>query len=227
LSVDFSDPERRTLLAGSHEGKELLRSTDGGATWVDVAPPLGEGVFASQPLVVSSQVFLLGASDGPGADDAAILRSTDGGSTWTTVYDAGVAGPPLFASDRSIYYLLQDGGMVRSTDEGATWSKVTRSHSLSSYTVVELEGGRLASLTERYAVISTDQGRSWRAVGPPLPAPTSWGVAYSAPRDALYVYGWDCESTVPAGAVQRLDLTPAGLPADLPVDLPADLPAAP
>src|SRR5205823_1076331 len=40
VSVDLSDPARRTLLSGTHERTMAYRSVDGGATWTDVANSL-------------------------------------------------------------------------------------------------------------------------------------------------------------------------------------------
>lgn len=207
LSVDFTDPERRTMLAGSHEKQELFKSWDGGSTWVDVAPrPLPGGVFASQPLVLGPNTYLLGTSNGPETDAASIFRTLDGGATWEPVFAGGVAGPPLVASNGTIYWALQDGGMVRSDDGGVTWPRTTAPGTLKSYTVVELADGRLASLSRSYAVVSSNGGRSWQGIGPRLPTTNAFGLAYSDARNALYIYSWDCTDRVPAGAVQRLDL---------------------
>jgi photosystem II stability/assembly factor-like uncharacterized protein len=210
FSVDLTDPDRRTMLAGSHEGAELHRSTDAGATWENVAPPLPPNVFATQPLVLDRQTFLLGTADGPGASGAGIFRSTDGGGSWTQVTLGGVAGLPLRAKDQSIYWPLQGGGLARSTDAGVTWSDVTPSGTLSSFDVVELADGRLVSLTQSYAVASSDHGVTWKSLGPTLPTADPYGVAYSEERNAIYVWTWDCGNAVIPGAVQRLDLAPPG-----------------
>src|ERR1043166_9062735 len=44
LSVDFSDPKRRTLLAGGHEqSRTVWKSGDGGQTWTNIGSTLPEG----------------------------------------------------------------------------------------------------------------------------------------------------------------------------------------
>ncbi|HEX4474266.1 MAG TPA: hypothetical protein VH142_04260, partial [Polyangiaceae bacterium] len=44
ISVDFTDPARKTMLAGGHEQTQTLyRSTDGGATWDNVGTNLPSG----------------------------------------------------------------------------------------------------------------------------------------------------------------------------------------
>jgi hypothetical protein len=62
ISVDFTDPMRQTLLAGTHEQSgHLFRSTDGGNTWTDIGPNLPTGTgFSSQALVIDAQTHLLG-----------------------------------------------------------------------------------------------------------------------------------------------------------------------
>jgi photosystem II stability/assembly factor-like uncharacterized protein len=56
VSVDLTDPDRSTLLAGAHEQSVLLRSGDGGNTWTDITGglPNGRG-FSSSPLVIDAQ----------------------------------------------------------------------------------------------------------------------------------------------------------------------------
>lgn len=211
LSVDFSDPLRRTLLAGVHERAELWRSTDGGSSWQPIAPQVPEGTFTSWPLVIDSQTYLLGTRPG---SQAKIMRTTDGGASWTAVYAGGVAGPPLVSNDGStIFWALDAGaGMVRSIDRGATWTKVTPAGELSSYNIVQAANGDLLSVGKSYAVISSDKGVSWRPLGPALPMADGYGVAYSQGQDAAFVWYWTCEgaNAVPDDAIQRLSLTPAG-----------------
>ena len=44
VSVDLTDPERRTLLSGTHEQSVVYRSGDGGSSWQDVSGTLPAGV---------------------------------------------------------------------------------------------------------------------------------------------------------------------------------------
>ena len=207
LSVDLSDPNRRTLLAGGHERSELFRSTDGGATWTNLASQLPAGIgFASQPLVLDAQTYLLGTL---GAEGAGVFRSTDGGSTWSQVSTNPVVGPPLRAQDQSIYWLIEGGrGLIRSTDNGATWTVVFGGSVLASHNLVELPDGRLAAVGRTHLVVSDDHGATWTGFGPAFPTNGAYGLTYSQQRNAIYTWQWDCGDKVPAGSVQRLDLTP-------------------
>jgi hypothetical protein len=207
ISVDLLDPERQTLLAGSHERADLYRSTNGGATWTNLGPNLPPAIgYAGQPLVLDAQVHLVGTT---GSEAAGIFRSIDGGTSWQRVMTVGAAGTPLAASDGSIYWPVAGGGLIRSTDGGVTW--VVRSASgLSSHNVVELADGRIASLSDDHLIVSADQGLRWQVLGPPLPISDAYGLTYSALRNALFIWRWDCGEVVPSASVHRLDLTPTG-----------------
>jgi photosystem II stability/assembly factor-like uncharacterized protein len=208
ISVDVTDPDRQTLLAGAHERADLYRSTDGGDTWTNIGPGLPAGVgFANQPLVIDAQTFLLGTNNG---DASGIFRSTDGGTSWIRVSDGGVFGAPVVSADGSISWTLdRRAGLVRSTDGGATWTVVS-SEGLASYQLVELPDGRLASVNATNVIVSEDRGATWQPVGSPFPTAGAYGLTYSAPRNAFYINQWDCGDVVPPGSVQRLDLPPAG-----------------
>jgi len=209
LSVDLSDPRRSTLLAGSHESTSLYHSTDGGASWTDLGSHLPNGIgFASQPLVISSSVYLLGTYSWEPNPKSGLFRTTDGGASWQQVETGAVGGPPLVASDGSIYWPLQYGaGLVRSTDSGATWKLVTGGGALASSNVVELPGGLLASVGRTRLIVSDDRGTTWRAFGPPLPTSGAAGLTYSGTRKSIYIWQGDCGDKVPAGSIQRLDVS--------------------
>ena len=209
LSVDLSDPERATMLAGTHERAELFRSTDGGRNWTNLEDNLPPNIgFTSQPLVIDSQVHLLGTTQG---ESAGIFRTTDGGSTWEQVYDSGVFGLPVVSQlDGSIYWMLErGGGLVRSADGGATWTEATGSGTIAeTWTFSELPDGRLAAIGDSGVIVSADQGATWQSLGPPFPDVDPFGLTFSGAHNAIYVWSWDCGDAVPAGALQRLDLTP-------------------
>src|SRR5436190_12227746 len=64
VSVDFSDPQRRTLLAGGHEqARTVWKSTDGGQNWTNVGASLPEATkHSSNPLLIDVSTYLVNAS---------------------------------------------------------------------------------------------------------------------------------------------------------------------
>jgi len=93
----------------AHDGK-LLRSQDGGLTWVDLgSPPLYDlAVDPNDPdLVVAT------SADGP-------VRSTDGGQTFTPI-TAPVLLALLAWTDQGLYGASVDGEILYSTNGGMNW----------------------------------------------------------------------------------------------------------
>ncbi len=208
VSVDFTDPERQTLLAGAHESRSVFRSTDGGQSWEDISAglPAGSG-FSSAPLVIDASTYVLGTLKG---QKAGIFRTTDGGTTWTRVFDEGVGSAPLVSSvDGTIYFIPDGGGLVASHDQGETWERITSSSRLPASTwpvLIELPDGRLASTRSDGLILSADGGVTWEFTAP-LPYEPA-GLAYAPLRKTFYIWKFDCSFTtdnaIPADAIMQL-----------------------
>ncbi len=204
VSVDFSDPARMTLLAGSHEqAQKLFRSTDGGATWKDIgmALPAGTG-FCTTSTILDSKTFLVGCGGWYGGTPG-IYRTTDGGTQFTKVSDLGVAEQPLRASDGSIYWAgHQQGGLYKSTDQGQHFAQAADPTKSRALAPIELPDGRLVTVGATTLMASADHGMTWTPLGDPLPFMAN-GVTYSAFRNAFFVWQWDCKNTVLPNAIMR------------------------
>lgn len=206
VAVDFTDPERKTLLAGSHEGSGfLLRSTDGGMTWTDIGSKLPMGIGASSlPYLVDSRTYLLGTYNSP---MAGVFRTTDGGETWSPVVMGAMRNGPTLGFDGTLFWSHDSGGAVRSTDRGVTWTELPNNPK-TGLTIVELPDHRLIAAQEKRLQISTDRGVSWKNFGPALPWDT-WGIVYGPRRKAIYAFQLRCGSGNPvlveADQILRLD----------------------
>ena len=203
VSVDFGDPNRRTLLAGGHEQSNTVwRSTDGGQTWTNIGVNLPANTNASiAPLIVSSQTYVVNI---PGADagTAGIYRTTNGGTSWQQVSAPGPPGLPLVASNGVIYWPFGNR-LVKSMNSGATWAQV--GSNLQTVTPIELPNGRLVSLGPGNLMISADGGATWSPIGPALPFAPS-GLIYSPRRQAFFIWRWDCGNVVLPNAIMRLSV---------------------
>jgi photosystem II stability/assembly factor-like uncharacterized protein len=200
VTVDFTDPMRQTLLAGSHETKrKLLLSKNGGQAWMDIGMNLpADSHFSSAPLIIDTRTFLLGAC-GYGMGACGVYRSTDGGTTWMRTTDLATTGEPLVASSGAIYWtLIYDSGLARSTDKGQTWMKIQ--NSFVQVKPVELPGGKLAGVIGDHLQVSTDGGMTWKPIGDKVPwKPQS--LAYSAALKTFFISHWDCNNVVLSDAI--------------------------
>jgi hypothetical protein len=214
VSVDFSDPNRRTLLAGGHEQSQTVyRSTDGGTTWNNVGGGLPANTACSFPQVIDSVTYLVGC-DGEGGGPIGVYRSVDGGTTWKSVTTGGGFDAPLLASDGSIYWSSPAGtGMARSMDQGQTWTDLpVGSVTVGSFHPIELPDGRIATIGPQhgtqYVLVSADHGATWSPATSALPFADAVGVVYSSQRKAFFVWHLTCGSgnvPVPPDAVIRFD----------------------
>jgi hypothetical protein len=204
VSIDFSDPSRKTLLAGGHETAQRVdKSTDGGQTWTNIwgsLPSIIGNSFTQYPIVINSQTYLIDANASWNGGNPGIYRTTDGGTSWTQVSPLGPDVPPLVASDGTIYWSV-GGSLAKSSDKGVTWTEVATG--LQNITPAQLPDGRLVSASGDSLVVSADGGNSWSRFGAPLPyAPAD--VVYSPSDAALYISHWDCGSVVLPNAIMRL-----------------------
>jgi photosystem II stability/assembly factor-like uncharacterized protein len=203
VSVDFTDPDRKTLLAGSHEtARKVWLSVDAGATWKDIGMNLPANTnHSSQPLVMSAQNFFMGVCGYLQGADCGVYASKDGGTTWTRASTLTVAGHPLVTKDKtSIYWtMIWDGGIGKSGDAGATWAKLGTPSKTD--TPFELPDGRILTMNAGGQIVaSADQGKTWKPIGtaPPF-KPESF--TYSVETKTIFVSHSSCNNNVPTDAI--------------------------
>ena len=204
VSVDFSDPRRRTLLAGGHEqSRTVWKSLDGGETWTNIGSTLPQGTkFSSNPLLIDATTYLVNAS-GWGKGTGGVYRTTNAGATWTQASALEANGAPLVASDGSIYWhLMFDRGVIRSTDRGQTWTQVCGSGMLKGSSLIELPGGQLAGIAGKSVKVSADHGATWKPATDPTPVQPA-GVIYAPAQHAFFIWNWDCGNIVLTNAIWR------------------------
>ena len=201
VSVDFTDPERRLLLAGSHErGQTVNRSSDGGKTWEEIGATLPPNSgHSTHPFVIDAATLLVNTF-GPN-EAGGIYRSTDGGLSWQRVSTYGPSSGLLRASSGVLYWTA-GGRLLRSTNVGLTWTAV--GSNLLSLRPLELPDKRIVAAGESTLMISADGGSTWAPLGARLPYNPD-GLVYSPQRKAFYLWRGDCTEQVPRDAVMKLD----------------------
>lgn len=202
VSIDFTDADRKTLLASGHEAPGVLHySKDGGGSWSDIGGGFPDDArVCPWPVVLDASSFLLGCGTyGGGA--GGIYRSTDTGKTWDRVSQHKVASAPLFAADGAQYWIGESsGGIVRSDDQGETFEGPFGANALSELTPVELPDGRIGAIAQRRIVLSSDRGETWRVATSEIPFQPN-GIVYSPQGLRFYAYHWTCAADVPSDAV--------------------------
>jgi len=194
IAVDFSDPERKTILLGGHEqGQEVQYSADSGQTWKNIGTALPEDAgHSSFPYVVDESTFLVGTANNQ------VYRTTDKGAHWAKVVDGGGGGQVLRHSDGSLYWAAREtGGLVRSTDDGETWDVVTGPGIVYGMQPIELPDGRIAMRSAMGMLVTADQGAHWQQVTPPVPNDFWWHTTnYNQVDKAFYTTHFECDTMV-------------------------------
>jgi hypothetical protein len=205
VSVDLTDPARKTLLATDHGGA-LFMSIDGGKTCtpiLDKVKAADAGVSRAQvPYIVDTKTFLVSTGGFGGTEG--IFRSTDGGNAWTKVATQAPSQNLLVGPDGSFFYsLFWNRGLMKSSDKGLTWASTigygTLESGLESTTSAFIGDGRmvhikmLTKMGNQQLLVSSDF-KAFANFLAPFPtdhmdwADQSVGVVYSPPANKLYTY---------------------------------------
>jgi photosystem II stability/assembly factor-like uncharacterized protein len=193
IAVDFSDPQRQTMLAAMHETpNRFYRSSDGGKSWWNLAKPEAdrEGfppmLGICDPVILDAKTYIIGCNPswlGARGYKPAIVITDDAGQTWTKVSEQGPTGHPLVTADGVIYWQA-DRALLKSADRGKTWQSLDAV----AITPVELPGGKLLSAKNTQLYVSADGGSTWTAFAAACPASIRY-IAYSAKTKSVFIIG--------------------------------------
>lgn len=195
VRIDFQDSNNGWGIA-VNDGGYLLRTVDGGTTWLNTTPPgvIGIGYSTNLSVLDVNTAWVLV----PNADffTGKVYRTTDGGLTWTS-FDVPFGGKNIQFLDASTGLALADRGagmgsdsveMFQTSDGGATWLSVfnndpNRPDSSGSLPLGGIKNGMtfLDANTgwvtgtrpvdgEVYLFVTHDGGASWSQQSIPLPA---------------------------------------------------------
>lgn len=142
----------------------VLRTTDGGNTWIDVSSGTGFGSYYDVFADSSGSLFVVGS-------DGVIFRSTNAGDDWTLL-PSGTLNI-LFGiafNGSGIGLAVGDYGIIlRSSDGGDSWSDVTPAQSSPLFTSVDFANSQVAVAAgiNGASFLSTDAGVTWSAIVSP------------------------------------------------------------
>lgn len=203
IGIDFTDPQRKTLVVGLHEqARSVHKSADGGKTWLKIGDGLPEDSnHSTDPIVIDAKTFIVNTAGWAQKKSWGIYRTEDGGATWAKVSDLGCASRALVASDGAIYWAICYGnGIVKSADQGKTWQKLAGP---AKFGPIQLGPGKIAALGGQQIYVSADAGQTWEKLADPLPFKPN-GIAYNARSKSIYAWR-STEKKVP-DAILRWDL---------------------
>ena len=163
LVIDPVRPDR--LFAGTSSG-QVLRSENGGASWLPAGQQVAFPGWVVSDLLLDAEGRLWAALWGLWGEGGNVYMSADGGVTWSErgaglpqrqVYRLAVGGGRLFAATRQ--------GVYGSDDAGATWRHLTATHpEIQKVSSLLIDGSTVLAGTWRRTYKSDDGGASWRGV---------------------------------------------------------------
>lgn len=185
--------ENTLWLAGS--GGTVLRTTDGGDSWMDCSiANEGQNDFRSLHAFDSLRAFVIGINN-----PAHIYRTIDGGHSWQTMdtiqYDGVFFNSLLFNSDNNALAISDqvDGNfmLIQTFDGGNTWKRIgglpmpvaNEGNFAASNTCIEYlptgEAWFATGVSESRVYMSKDNAISWAAVSTPVLCKASADGIYS------------------------------------------------
>ena len=163
----------------------LIKSTDGGVTWQQVAKVLDPAVdFHAMTLSKSDPNLILGFDSG----GRGLFKTNDAGKTWNNLEYPEYISALAISPDDSQIFAGTGNGIYNSNDAGKTWNHIA----YKGLTVLAMnfddEGILFASVDTFGLVRSDDLGATWKDL-PDIDL-TVTNIAFDSPNKILYVGGF-------------------------------------
>ena len=120
FAIDMVDADTGYVVGGvSFEPPTILKTTDGGMTWVSLAAPgfmrISRGVAFLSP---DTGIVAGGFED--------IIRTTNGGNDWDVVFSSGNPNQGITAAQYASHEVVYTVGtsFLKSTDGGTSWTRI-------------------------------------------------------------------------------------------------------
>ena len=164
----------------------LIKSTDGGITWQQVAKVLEPAVdFHAMTLSNSDPNLILGFDSG----GRGLFKTIDAGKTWENLeYPEYIYALAISPNDSQLIFAGTGNGIFKSNDGGITWNHIAYLGLTVSAMNFDDEGILFASVDTFGLVRSDDLGASWNDLPDIDLIVTS--IAFDSPNKILYVSGF-------------------------------------
>ena len=141
----------------------LIKSSDGGVTWQQVATILDPPVdFHAMTISKSDPNIIIGFDSG----GRGLFKTVDTGKTWETLeYPEYISALAISPSDSQLIFAGTGNGIFKSSDGGKTWTHLNTYKGLTVFALAfDDEGILFASVGTFGLVKSNDFGESWEAL---------------------------------------------------------------
>ena len=164
----------------------LIKSTDGGITWQQVAKVLDPAVdFHAMTLSKSDPNLILGFDSG----GRGLFKTIDAGNTWENLeYPEYISALAISPNDSKLIFAGTGNGIFNSNDSGITWNHIAYEGLTVSAMNFDDEGILFAAVDTFGLVRSDDLGVSWEDL-PDIDL-TVTSIAFDSPNKILYVSGF-------------------------------------
>jgi hypothetical protein len=164
----------------------LIKSTDGGKTWQQVATILNPAVDFHAMGVSKSDPNIIIGFDSAGRG---LFKTVDAGLNWQKLdppeYVSALAISP---NDPNVVFAGTGKGIYQSSDGAQTWTPIEQYKGLLVFALAFDENGILYSSTEEFGLSkSADLGKTWDTITTPKLTITS--IASDGQNNILYVSG--------------------------------------
>jgi hypothetical protein len=185
VSVDFTDPYRRTIVTSQHEKPSgIMISYSSGLTWKEAEGRIPSYGVTNTMLLVDDKTIVTRAANTGDSPIEGVYRSGDGGHSWIKVCDRIPGSNAVITRDGAIYWQTWQSGLIKRTDLGMTWQSLSAPLKTP---IVEMPDKTIVGATDKRLVTSADGGKSWTAFGPTLPiVPT--GLVYDPTHRAFLIF---------------------------------------
>ncbi len=183
--------QRSPLYASGHPATGgntgLIKSTDGGKTWQQVATVLDPPVdFHAMSVTKADPNIIIGFdSEGRG-----LFKTVDAGKNWQTLqFPDYIASLAISPTDSNVVFAGTGKGIYQSNDGANTWTKIDQYKGLLIFALTFDENGILYVSTEPFGLSkSADLGKTWETINTPKFTTTS--IAADSQNNILYIAGY-------------------------------------
>jgi photosystem II stability/assembly factor-like uncharacterized protein len=167
----------------------LIKSTDGGQTWQNVATVLDPPVdFHAMAISKSDPSVILGFDSG----GRGLFKTTDAGKTWNKFDypDQYVTSLAISPGDPRLIIAGTSEGLYQSNDGAVSWTQLNQYKGITVMALAFDADGSLYASTEEFGLArSSDLGENWESIKRPPDNLTATSIAVDSQNNVLYVAG--------------------------------------